>query len=83
MMNLNSENLIEEEKSGDSESLDSDDEIQNLNDSNIDNIKQKITDMVKIYYKKNKTNNIFDDDYNVEKICKKEKMKIIQTILLK
>ena len=83
MMNLNSENLIEEEESGDSESLDSDDEIQNLNDSNIDNIKQKITDMVKIYYKKNKTNNIFDDDYNEEKICKKEKMKIIQTISLK
>ena len=83
MMNLNSENLIEEEESGDSESLDSDDEIQNLNDSNIDNIKQKITDMVKIYYKKNKTNNIFYFYYNVEKICKKEKMKIIQTILLK
>ena len=82
MMNLNSENLIEEEESGDSESLDSDDEIQNLNDSNIENIKQKITDMVKIYYKKNKTNNIFDDN-NVEKICKKEKMKIIQTISLK
>ena len=82
MMNLNSENLIEEEESGDSESLDSDDEIQNLNDSNIDNIKQKITDMVKIYYKKNKTNNIFDD-CNGEKICKKEKMKIIQTISLK